>query len=297
MDSYTDVMIVDSLRVPAYILPSIDMITDLERAGMFPLCAKNGLLMHIDSTLYSDLRRREGPQAKQMIRKVTAHNGKMGFNWDTLTKLYVKVDSNQRQYEISQYKNFLVDAAIKQESWNNKPYAKYLATRAEAFTRPVGVASGRIAQGARKIRGFDDDERMRGLEEELQQVSQELAQAKNEIEQADLMREKLDRNILVDPRVLNSAINRLETRMHQAVGVIMDSGETQYIKSMIDPFNAEVKGVRVPQLHPIDTYTHCAFDTFSVSTSNFVAGGKTVLVFNPTAVRASPVAVFADPLS
>jgi len=74
----------------------------------------------------------------------------------------------------------------------------------------------------------------------------------------------------------------------------MDSGETQYVKAMIDPFNAECKGVRVPQLHPVDTYTHCAFDTFSLSTSNFVAGGKTVLVFNPMAVRASPLVVIND---
>lgn len=77
----------------------------------------------------------------------------------------------------------------------------------------------------------------------------------------------------------------------------LDNGETQFIKSQIDPFNAEAKGVRMPSLQPTDTYTHCAFDTFSLSTSNFVPGGKTVIFFNPMAIRVAPIAVVNDALN
>lgn len=75
---------------------------------------------------------------------------------------------------------------------------------------------------------------------------EELALAKAEASRAEEMRQRLDNNLLIDPNTMMHAIRRLEQKIHSAVGMVMDSGETQYVKAMIDPFNAECKGVRVP---------------------------------------------------
>jgi len=36
-----------------------------------------------------------------MIRKITAHNGKLGFNWDVVSRVYVTVPATQTQFATS----------------------------------------------------------------------------------------------------------------------------------------------------------------------------------------------------
>jgi len=51
--SFTDVVQVNNMQVPAYVLPSLGMIADLEKAAMFVVCAQAGLLIHAQSDLYA----------------------------------------------------------------------------------------------------------------------------------------------------------------------------------------------------------------------------------------------------
>lgn len=66
--------------MPVLVLPSIPAIL-LARVDFFQFCAKNGALVHIMSELYRPLKNSLQKQARDTIQKVTAHNGKMGFNW------------------------------------------------------------------------------------------------------------------------------------------------------------------------------------------------------------------------
>lgn len=62
--SFTDVVIVNDMNVPAYVLPSLAMIGDLEKAAMFVVCANAGLLIHVQSDLYAQLKAAYGTASK-----------------------------------------------------------------------------------------------------------------------------------------------------------------------------------------------------------------------------------------
>lgn len=65
---------------------------------------------------------------------------------------------------------------------------------------------------------------------------------------------------------------------------------------MIDPFNSQSKGVRVPSMHKSDTYTHCQSETFSFTTSGYNPLGKAVIIVNFGAIRPNPILLVQDPL-
>lgn len=70
-----------------------------------------------------------------MIKSITTHNGKMGFNWSNVEHTYTPVDREQKQYNTSQYPKFLRHAASVHKKANNGDYAAYLIQRSEAFTK------------------------------------------------------------------------------------------------------------------------------------------------------------------
>lgn len=54
----------------------------------FVVCATHGAIVHVMSNKYKPARQTLGRQAQIMIKKVTAHNAKLGFNWDIKTVKY-----------------------------------------------------------------------------------------------------------------------------------------------------------------------------------------------------------------
>jgi len=85
--------------------------------------------------------------------------------------------------------------------------------------------------------------RIRGLEDELDMMRVEL-------QKAEEMRSKLAANQMVHPRAIKDAADALERKLNEEVHNIMEDGKIQYIKSLVDSFNASVKGVRIPTMHP-----------------------------------------------
>lgn len=67
-DACTDITSVTinklEVQVPAYVIPQLSMIMELERAELFVVCAKAGLLIHMQSQLYRDLRNNIGVAAR-----------------------------------------------------------------------------------------------------------------------------------------------------------------------------------------------------------------------------------------
>lgn len=100
-------------NIYALVLPSISTIP-LAVTTYMDKCAKKGLLIHIMSGLYAPLKKKEGPRAKTVIARITAHNGKMGFNWIAGEYVGVGVDREYKkggQYNSSAYRGWLADAA------------------------------------------------------------------------------------------------------------------------------------------------------------------------------------------
>lgn len=146
----------------------------------------------------------------------------------------------------------------------------------------------------RRVKGYQ----VRGEEmaEELNKALYQLGQTEQRNQHLESVRAKMAQNVNVDPRTLQAALSSLEDTINEGVNHIMEDGETQFIRSLVDPFNAQCKGVRVPTMHPQDTFTHYSFETFSLSTAGFNDRGKILLFFNPTAIRAAPMLIVRDPL-
>lgn len=68
---------------------------------------------------------------------MTAHNGKLGFNWSVVSKTYEPVPSNSVQFAISGYPALLQKAAAFHTSVRNLAYARYLQGRTSVFTANV----------------------------------------------------------------------------------------------------------------------------------------------------------------
>jgi len=72
---------------------------------------------------------------------------------------------------------------------------------------------------------------MRGIE-------QELAELRDELERSETIRQDLAANQGIDPRRLVDGMSKLERMINENVYKIIDDGESQYIRALIDPFNA-----------------------------------------------------------
>lgn len=69
----------------------------------------------------------------------------------------------------------------------------------------------------------------------------------------------------VDTKLAQTSISQLMDRLDEGIDKILNNHDVRYVKALIDPFAAEIVGVRVPSLNPVDTYTHTQFDSFSLS--------------------------------
>lgn len=100
------------------------------------MLAKYGVLCHIMSDMYAPLRKQFGKlQAMAMVRPLTAHNGKIGFNWRAGKYEPVIVSQNQgRQFNTSAYKDFLQEASKYWSNHANPQYSQYAAQMSERFT-------------------------------------------------------------------------------------------------------------------------------------------------------------------
>lgn len=79
---YPPVMIekIDNMDVPIYVIPSFSSIPALGET--YKLAATHGVLIHLMSAMYNIAKEMKGRlAAKNIIRAITAHNGKLGFNW------------------------------------------------------------------------------------------------------------------------------------------------------------------------------------------------------------------------
>jgi len=56
-----------------------------------PMLAPKGILIHLMSDDYQPIKTQMGKRAKELIRRITAHNGKLGFNWNIQQSRYQSV--------------------------------------------------------------------------------------------------------------------------------------------------------------------------------------------------------------
>jgi len=92
----THVVTVSGMKVPVYVLPNAAAIKLMDEQRIPKICADHGLLIHLMSEYYKALRQQDKFQARELIRKVTSHNGKLGFNWDIKGIGYVTVPTDQK---------------------------------------------------------------------------------------------------------------------------------------------------------------------------------------------------------
>jgi len=149
------------MLVPAYIIPDISMIQPLELEGMFVLCAKHGLLMHVQTSLYKPLKASMGKSAAARIKKITSHNGKLGFNFKAADGKYEVTPDTQTQFNTSKYPGFLGEAVAFHNKIKNNSYAAYLDEVSKGFTKnPTTAMDGGGGQlqvgdrGRRLVRGL-----------------------------------------------------------------------------------------------------------------------------------------------
>lgn len=65
-------------------LPSLAFVK-LAITRLMPSLAKRGILCHVMSGMYKVLKQTLRKDAQAFIRAITAHNGKLGFNWNIAT--------------------------------------------------------------------------------------------------------------------------------------------------------------------------------------------------------------------
>lgn len=139
------------LKVPVYVLKDVSEITTIENA--LGEMAKLGILAHINSNFYQTLKSTVGRiQARMKIRPLTAHNGKLGFNWSVLDKKYVAAPST-KQFSVSSYPGLMIQASQFHSSIGNNAYAKYLQDRTNSFDAPIMQNAD-----AMKLEGYGDAE-------------------------------------------------------------------------------------------------------------------------------------------
>jgi len=92
--------------------------------------AKMGVILGISKKYWDQTLKRKGKGAKlarrEMFRPITSHNDKLGVDYDLKGKRYVAQYPAGKQFNVSQYKRFLVDAArVNSGFW--KLYLEYLS--------------------------------------------------------------------------------------------------------------------------------------------------------------------------
>lgn len=103
--------------------------------------AEKGVLVHLNSQHYAQLvQSKNRPTARQQIKILTAHNGKLGFNWKSAEKVYAV--SLVEQYPSAGYKEALTKAAQFHNSNNNAKYGQHLASAANMIGKKTPPASG-----------------------------------------------------------------------------------------------------------------------------------------------------------
>lgn len=124
--------------IPIYVLPTFSAIQALNApdAGFnYAVLAKKGLVVHLMSNIYKELRQQSKFTAREAIRAVTAHNGKLGLNWDVPKATYVK--NATKNFNKSQYPAFIRDAITFLDS-NFQDWTSYLTTvLGRPMTEPV----------------------------------------------------------------------------------------------------------------------------------------------------------------
>lgn len=83
-----------------------------------------GALAHLHSKHYAQVKQQFLREARNYIAPITAHNEKLGFNWDNMQKHY-KVSEGDL-YKDSSYPNLIKDAVSFHESIGNQTYAEHL---------------------------------------------------------------------------------------------------------------------------------------------------------------------------
>jgi len=118
-----------------YILGSLDEKTMVMK--MFGDFAAKGVLTHVNSDLYQELRSQESViGAKEYIRPISGHNDKLGFDWSVSENRYIHSLSS-RQFKTSGYPKLLETASKWHNGIGNVDYGKHLEAAAKLFSSEI----------------------------------------------------------------------------------------------------------------------------------------------------------------
>lgn len=85
----------EKLQVPVFVLTDPGQILQAF-TSWFAIFAKKGVLVHLMSTDYAPYKKAMRKDARELIKRLTAHNGKLGFNWSVRDSAYEEVTSKTR---------------------------------------------------------------------------------------------------------------------------------------------------------------------------------------------------------
>mgnify|MGYP003572400892 CR=1 FL=1 len=127
------------------------------------------MVLHVPSQMYQDWMQSRGRQeARRMIKPVTTHNDKLGFDWSVPGGKYKLSDT--KHYEASTYVGFIKKAIAR---WAEHPYAKHLTDQLANFNMPLAT----LQQKTRNQRGpiADIKAEAKMADREVGGINQEMA--------------------------------------------------------------------------------------------------------------------------
>jgi hypothetical protein len=203
--------------------------------------------------------------AKNWIKKFTAHNGKLGYNWkyDPLNGIGSYVKSNNRQYKNSAYKAVM--------ELNKVPGY-------DRFTKDIAMGE-MAAQYQNKVMGLKEDH-----QHEINALKKKEKMHMSDLNALQRKRLELEENVSATRNYLPSAWKDAEDSIMDCV-CDHEKGQPSlnYVKSMLNPFGSGCKGVRTPQNVPTATATYR-----DVTQYNFSTTGTELIAINLTRLKAPP---------
>lgn len=117
-------------KVPIFVFGSVKEIK-LAHANLDKL-AKRGILVHVNSKDFLNLKSRLGVQGvRALLKPGTSHNDKLGFDWSVPDKAF-KADLSA-QFHKSAYPGFLAEASKWHKEQGNTKYADWLEAASATF--------------------------------------------------------------------------------------------------------------------------------------------------------------------